>query len=110
MSEETFNAADPRKVQERRRTEKRQQDQAREDLRELLALPAGRRFLWRLIKDEEWCGFFRTSYDPSGQRFAANEGRRGVGVQLVGEIMNVDPKAWVTLQQELLPPPEEPEK
>lgn len=99
MSEEEFNAADPTKVRDRGRKQKREEQQELEDLRELLKLPAGRRFLWRML---ERCAVWKTSFHPSGQVFAANEGRRGVGVELMTDLITADPQAWIDLQQELL--------
>lgn len=95
----TFNAADPKQVRARGLKEKRQEEQELEDLRELLNLPAGRRFLWRQL---ERCAVWKTSFHPSGQVFAANEGRRGVGVELMTQIIEADPQAWIALQQERL--------
>lgn len=99
---ERYNTADSEQVGNRRRSEKRERENELEDLRAVLELPAGRRLLWRLITAEEWCGVFRSSYHPSGQQFAANEGRRGVGVQLMGELMELDPQAWIAMQSEQL--------
>lgn len=100
MSDEEVvpNAADPKAVRESGRKEKRREQQAEDDLRALLQQPAGRRFLMRLIAQK--CHTFQTSYHPSGQQFAANEGRRGVGVELMTEIMALDPEAWITMLRE----------
>ncbi|HXH24035.1 MAG TPA: hypothetical protein VNI78_02225 [Vicinamibacterales bacterium] len=99
MSEEEFNAADPKAVKERKRKEKREDEQAQEDLRELLRHPFGRRHLWRMLQK---CHVWRSSFHPSGQQFAANEGRRSVGVELMSEIIEADPQAWIDMQQERL--------
>lgn len=101
MSEESpvYNAADPKAVKERGRKEKHAEEQARDDLRELLRLPAGRRFLWNHLAT---CAVWQTSFHPSGQQFAHNEGRRSVGVELMTRIIEADPQAWIDLQQERL--------
>lgn len=101
MSEqpESYNAADPKAVKERGRKEKRADEQAHEDLRELLQHPCGRRFLWRQLAA---CSVWQTSFHPSGQQFAANEGRRSVGVELMTQIIEADPQGWISLQQEQL--------
>lgn len=99
MSEDEFNAANPAQVRDRGRKQKREEEQELDDLRELLKLPAGQRFLWRMLKT---CRVWETSFHPSGQLFAANEGRRGVGVELMTQIIEADPQAWIALQQERL--------
>jgi hypothetical protein len=101
MSEEgeQYNAADPKKVRDRKRKEQDQDAQALEDLREMLRQPFGRRFLWNMLAS---CDVWKTSFHPSGQQFAANEGRRGVGVELMTQIIEADPQAWIDMQQERL--------
>jgi hypothetical protein len=97
--EENYNAADPQAVKTRRRKEKDADAQDAEDLRELLRYPFGRRFLWRMLGK---CAVWKTSFHPSGQQFAANEGRRSVGVELMTNIIEADPQSWIDLQQEQL--------
>lgn len=98
LPEKPYNAADPESVRDRKRREKRTDDEYAEDLRQLLTLPAARRFLRRLIFEE--CHLNETSYHASGQQFAANEGRRGVGAQLQAEIMHADLEGWIALVRE----------
>lgn len=95
----TFNAADPSQVRERGRKDKREIEKAQDDLRAVLALPQGRRFLWRLLAT---CGTNKSSFHPSGQVFAHNEGRRSVGVEVMVDIIEADPQAWIGMQQERL--------
>jgi hypothetical protein len=94
------NASSARAVEKKAQREKRLEQQKVEDLRTLLALPAGRRVLIRLLFDEDWCRVYATSYHPSGQQFAANEGRRGVGAQLMAELMNADLEGFLSLVRE----------
>ncbi len=99
MSEEAReDASSPKKVADKGRKERREEKQALDDLRELLAHAAGRRFLRRLIFDE--CALNQTSYHASGQQFAMNEGRRGVAVQLQGELMLANLDGWLALVHE----------
>lgn len=74
----------------------REQDDA--DLRTLLALPQGRRFLGVLIY--EMCGQKRLSLTESLASTAANEGGRNIGLQLLANIERVDFKASLTIQLE----------
>jgi hypothetical protein len=96
--EQVDNAANPKKVREKGRKEDREERQRDDDLRELLASDVGRRFLRRLIFDV--CHLNQTSIHPSGQQFAVNEGARGVGVKLQGEIMAADIEGWIRLLRE----------
>jgi hypothetical protein len=104
MSEEIVNASNPRTVKKGEDREKRQIREREDDLREILATAAGRRFLRRLIFVE--CRVHETSYHSSGQLFAAQEGRRGVGAQLQGEIMNASLEGWLTLEREQFSAPD----
>lgn len=97
--DEKFNAANPAQVRDRGRKQKHEEEQELVDLRELLKLPAAQRFLWRQL---EKCHVWASSFHPSGQVFAANEGRRGVGVELMTQIIEADPQAWIDLQQQRL--------
>lgn len=99
MSEqERENAADPQAVREKGRKEKRAEDEQQQELRELLEIPAFRKFVGRLIFTE--CHLLETSFHPNGQQFAANEARRGVGSQLQAEIMNASLEGWISLLRE----------
>lgn len=93
---ERFNAADPKAVKNRARKEQIADDQAVEDLRWLLRTEVGKRVLWRQL---EACAVWSTSFNPNGQQFAHNEGRRSVGVELMARIVEADPQAWIDMQQ-----------
>lgn len=56
------------------------------DLRALLALPGGRRFLVRLLTQ---AGLYSSSYAESPTATAYNEGRRSVAIALMGEAQRV---------------------
>ena len=56
------------------------------DLRALLALPGGRRFLVRLLIQ---AGLYSSSYAESPTATAYNEGRRSVAIALMGEAQRV---------------------
>lgn len=59
------------------------------DLEKIIAIPEGRRFLWRLIKEE--CKTFSCSYDKEHAVMAFNEGKRMIGASLVLEIREIKP-------------------
>ena len=92
-----FNAADPDQVDAARRTERMKREQEAADIKALLADPAGRRVLWRLL---DHCGVFRSSFTGHGARDAFNEGTRNVGLFLMAEITGADPDAFVTMLKE----------
>lgn len=75
------------------RKQKRQMQEARNDMRELLALPAGRRFLTNLL---DGCGVLSANPSLSG----VAEGRRSVGLSVIDAMRAVDPQAFAKLMLE----------
>lgn len=59
------------------------------DLKVIIGMPEGRRFLWRMIKQE--CRTFACSYDKEHSVMAFNEGKRMVGANIVMELREVKP-------------------
>lgn len=88
------NAADEKQVKEAKRQAKFSREQELDDVRAILSLPAGRRFLWRYL---ERCGVYKSSYDPSGSRVYFNEGERNIGILLLADITQADPQAYVSM-------------
>jgi hypothetical protein len=68
------------------------------DLRHISSSPQGRRFLWRLIGE---CKTFEKIWDASA-KIHFNEGRRSIGIQLLAEVMQADPKGYLLMQQEAM--------
>lgn len=66
------------------------------DLQDLMALPAGRRFMWRLLAA---CGVFRPSYQGDAERAIYNEGRRGIGIPLLADIVEHCPGKFELMQK-----------
>jgi hypothetical protein len=98
VSEQGHNAGDRRRVREQEKADKLTEQQHIDDLRVILSMPAGRRVLRHVLFD--LCHLNESSYNPSGQLFAANEGRRTVAVELERELIEVDLEGWLTLQRE----------
>lgn len=94
---EPDNAADEKQVRNRGRKAKDREEQQEADLLAVLATPAGRRLLWDQIGR---CRVFVTSFHTEALVFAHNEGRRAAGVELMTRIIEIDPKAWLLMQQE----------
>lgn len=90
--------ADNRQYQDRlRRREKEHRRKQDADLRELMKLPVGRRFAWRLLN--EMAGVFAPTFTGNSQTFHL-EGRRSVGIDLMQEIQRVAPDAYALMVSE----------
>src|SRR5687768_2434303 len=83
-----YNAANPKHVKKRAEAVKLVVDQREADFKELLALPAFRRFLWHHICDR--CQIFQSPFNPNGSIQTLNVGRQGVGHELFAEIERID--------------------
>jgi len=83
------NAADRKQVGEAKRKEKDRRKQEREDLQALLALPEGRRFLWRLLTE---CKVFGSIWEGSA-KIHYNAGQQDFGHFLLAEIGEADEDA-----------------
>lgn len=94
---EPFNAGDAQDVRERESAARKARTRELDDLRDLLAHPAGRRFVWRLL---DHCGVFRSTFTGHGARDAFNEGARNVGLFLMAEVTDADPNAFTTMLKE----------
>lgn len=72
---------------EKRNDEKRnQRDNELADVLFVMADPAGRRFMHRLLSRT---GMYRSSFDENPHNTAFNEGSRNVGLWLTAEIMQI---------------------
>lgn len=68
-----------------------------EDLKWLLTHRPGRRFAWRLMGE---AGVFRSTFHTSGSVMTFNEGKRAAGLQLLTQIMEHAPDAFLQMQNE----------
>ena len=91
------NAADKAQVETAARTERTEAEQAKADLRFVLASPQGRRVLWRMLGRTH---LFESGWspDPAAVHFAAGE--RNVGLWLMHEINHADPTAFIGMMQD----------
>lgn len=85
---------------ERNREIEALRDQQVEDLRQLLALPEGRRFLWRLLGE---CRIYQSPMNPNGSMQAHNIGMGDAGRMLISWLTDVDPKAYPQLMLDHAP-------
>ncbi len=96
MSSLVANAADRKQVERAHKKTTRDRDQEQADLRAILALPTGRRVLWRLLED---CKVFASIWHPSAL-IHFNEGRRDVGLKLMAAISRADDQALLQMMAE----------
>lgn len=101
MAEEGFNAADHKQVKERERKTKRNRAQELLDLKAVLKLPEGRRFLWRFMAE---CGVEQTTFNPNAAIAAYASGRRDAGQMLKAWIVEADEKSLLLMIQESFNP------
>lgn len=78
-------------------TERRKRDE--EDLRAVLGMPAGRRFLNRVLVQ---AGLYSGSYAESPTATAYNEGRRSLALALLQEAKRVSPELYARGLREAL--------
>jgi hypothetical protein len=69
------------------------------ELRDLLALPEMRSFMWRLMAESK---MFQTRFSPNAAVMGFNEGFADMGVKVYNEIIEADAQAWIVMQQESL--------
>ena len=71
-----------------------------DDLRWVLSNVKGRRLVWKILSN---CGAFKASYVPKDStQTAFNEGRRDIGLRLLLDVGQADPKAYSTMENEVL--------
>ena len=67
------------------------------DIREILKLPAGRRFFWAIW---EKAGIFRDPFTPNSNQTAKNCGRMDIGREVLADVNEADWTAFAKIQQE----------
>jgi len=90
------NGADAGQVKRATRQQKLARLQEMTDLRKLLSLPEGRRFLWRLI---ERCKIYQSIW-AEGTGIHFNEGQRNVGLFVMHEVIAADNTALLKMMSE----------
>ena len=78
---------DPDHRKQKQDENKSRRDQELEDLRQILAIPAGRGYILRLL---ERCGCFNLSYSNNARETAFKEGRRSVGLSIYRDVAEAD--------------------
>lgn len=90
------NAADEVQVKEAREREKLGRDKDLNDLRWVMSMPQGRRFLHKLLHN---CGIYQSSFTGSSETFFL-EGQRNVGLKLLADITAADAKLYFQMLEE----------
>ena len=90
------NAADVKQVEKARLRENFNNNNFTNDMRFILAQPAGRRVMWWLL---EISGIYRSSFTGNYTTFF-NEGRREIGLTVLGKITEAMPDALIQMMQE----------
>lgn len=89
---------DPKERDDKEKKERRRRDREINDLRTVLAIPEGRRLLWRVLSEAR---MFQLSFTPGLSDVTAfNEGSRNVGNWLFGEINEAKSEAFLQMQRE----------
>ena len=89
--------------------EKREAQEARNDVIAVMNTPEGRRYVWRLL---EKAGVFRTPYRGSTNDTMLRIGTHSVGVDIMTEIIDANAELYLLMQKEhyILDKPDEPAK
>ncbi len=82
---------------ERAAEERLAAQQRRNDLRTVLSTESGRRFIWGVIQR---CGVFQGASSLEPMNISYSEGRRSVGLFLLGDVMAFHPDLFLTMQKE----------
>jgi len=94
MSEDVFDLdARKKRIAE---IEKRLRDRKSSDLKKILEMPEGRRFVWMVLSE---AGIFRGSF-TGDERTNFNEGKRDIGLFVFNAVLNASPDSFTKIQRE----------
>jgi len=87
-------------VKEQKETADRHKRRELNDIRKVLSIVEGRRFIWRILS---MAGVFCASYvSKDSNHTAFNEGKRDIGIGLLQDLMEAKPEAYAQLQNEFI--------
>lgn len=98
--ETSYNAADPEQVKKGELYAKEKKRVELADLKAIMAIPEGRRFIWRLIN--KICHYDTLSAQNSGSMTFLLEGERNVGIQVKSEAYLADFEAYQQMEKEYM--------
>lgn len=91
------NAADPDQVKEADSKSRHKRDTEVKDMHFLLSSVEGRRFLWKYLGIAK---INSTSFRLNPHEMAYFEGKRSVGLQIMADIMEAHPEAYIQMMKE----------
>lgn len=91
------NAADKQQIKKAAKKIRFNRTQELDDFRFILSTPSGRRVIWRYLS---LVGVFQSSFTGHSETTIFNEGRRDVGLRLLADVMESDPKAYILMTAE----------
>lgn len=89
------NAADESQVKGAVQKKQLIDEKKNNDLKFILSSEQGRRYIWRQLSS---CGVFQSSFRTSAEIYYL-EGRRSIGLQLLAEVMECDPEAYIKMSK-----------
>ena len=96
---ERVDSSDEKRGRKSAKREKLARLQKQADLKAVLASPAGRRFMWRLLGDT---GIFARIFHENPSVVAYREGRRSLGIDLLDELQYEFHEEYFTMEREAL--------
>lgn len=94
---ESRRLSDPNVAREERTRERDAARRDLEDLKAVLSMPQGRRFVWRQL---EKGGVFASVFSANGSQMCMNEGRRVMALDLFNTIIMNFPDLYQTMARE----------
>ena len=92
-----MNISDETEIKKNREKNNRVDEKYNDDVKNLLNMPSGRRFIWmQLVR----CGIYEESAVSSGSWTYYNEGKRAIGLQILADIMKADDEKYLVMIRE----------
>lgn len=98
MTRRPDNAADEETLKVRERLTRRRENRQRGNLKQIMATPAGREFMWVLL---DRCGIYRSSFTGNSETFF-REGERNIGLYLTAQLNRECVAEYAEMQREAL--------
>lgn len=89
------NTSNEQEVRQAEQAAKVSQESFDSQLKYVLSSDQGKAVIWKILGD---CRIFQTSFTGSSETFFL-EGKRSIGLNILADIMRVDPESFVKMQQ-----------
>jgi hypothetical protein len=90
------DVGDEVEVKKETRAFKLEEQREQEEFRAVLQTPGGRATIWRILQE---CGLYSSAVGDATEVFRF-EGRRDIGLWVMGEVFTSDPKAYTIMRNE----------